>query len=47
MDLAEDIGALQHATGWPANCIDWDEAARQLQMDYSAIDFDGVIYWIR
>lgn len=45
--LAEDIGAINSDATWPNNCIDWDMAARDLRMDYSAIDFDGVTYWIR
>jgi hypothetical protein len=44
--LADDIGAVK-AASWPNNCIDWDEAARQLQQDYTEVDFDGVAYWIR
>ena len=32
---------------WPYRCIDWDQAARELQMDYTSVDFDGVTYWIR
>ena len=28
-------------------CIDWDRAAEDLKMDYSAIDFDGVTYYVR
>lgn len=47
MDLAEDIGAINHDAGWPNTCIDWDQAARDLQMDYSCITFKGVDYWIR
>lgn len=47
MELAEDIGAIKSDATWPNNCIDWDQAARELQMDYSAVDFDGVTYWIR
>lgn len=36
-------------SGWPFTCmsIDWEQAARELQMDYTAVDFDGVTYWIR
>ncbi len=45
-ELAEDIDAVKSDT-WPNNCIDWKRAARELQMDYTAIDFDGVTYWIR
>jgi len=46
-ELAEDIGALNHEAGWPLNCIDWERAARELRMDYTAVDFDGVTYWVR
>lgn len=46
-DLAEDTGAIDPNATWPANCIDWAEAASQLQMDYTAVDFDGVEYLIR
>lgn len=45
--LADDIGAIDRNASWPVNCIDWDQAARELQMDYSAVDFDGVTYWVR
>jgi hypothetical protein len=45
--LAEDIGAINHSAGWPNNCIDWDRATSELQMDYSLVSFDGVDYWIR
>ena len=47
MQLAEDIGAIDRNAQWPNTCIDWDQAARELQMDYTAVDFDGVTYWIR
>jgi len=46
-ELAEDIGALKDDAQWPATCIDWEEAARQLQQDYTSVEFDGVTYWIR
>ncbi len=46
-DLAEDTGAIDPNATWPANCIDWAEAASQLQMDYTAVDFDGVEYLVR
>ena len=45
--LAEDIGAINPNPSWPNDCIDWDEATRQLKFDYSSVDFDGVEYWIR
>ena len=48
-ELAEEIGATDEkaAHGWPLNCIDWEQAARELQMDYSGADFNGVTYWYR
>lgn len=27
--------------------IDWEATARNVRMDYAAVDFDGVTYWIR
>jgi hypothetical protein len=47
MELAEEIGAINPNATWPNNCIDWDRAERELRMDYSPIEFDGVTYWIR
>lgn len=32
---------------WPFTCVDWEMAARELKMDYTSVDFDGVTYWIR
>lgn len=46
-ELAEDIGAVSSDATWPAYCIDWKRAARDLQMDYTSVEFDGVTYWIR
>jgi len=45
--LAEDIGAIDKAASWPNTCIDWKQAARELQQDYTQVDFDGVAYWVR
>jgi|SRR6185369_3316708 len=45
--LAEDIGAIDKAASWPNTCIDWEQAARELQQDYTSVEFDGVTYWIR
>ncbi len=47
MALADDLGAIPSDATWPCNCIDWKQAARELQMDYMAVDFDGVTYWVR
>lgn len=45
-ELAEDIGAINPDAGWPTYCIDWERAARDLQMDYSSIEFGDVTYWV-
>ena len=46
-ETAEDCGMIQPGATWPNNCIDWEQAARELQQDYTAVDFDGVTYWVR
>lgn len=46
-ELADDIGAINTEIGWPNNCIDWERAARELQQDYTSVEFDGVTYWTR
>lgn len=46
-DLAEEIGAVKEDSEWPYTCIDWDQAAKELQYDYSSVEFDGVTYWLR
>ena len=47
MDLAYECGMVPDNLDWPLSCIDWDQAARELQMDYTPIEFDGVTYWTR
>lgn len=46
-ELADDIGAVDANAPWPMSCIDWEQAARELQQDYTCVSFDGVDYWIR
>lgn len=46
-ELAEDIGAIKRDMGWPYTCIDWEQAAEELQQDYTSVDFAGVDYWVR
>lgn len=46
-ELAEEIGAIDPDARWPANCIDWEQAANELRVDYTTIDFDGVDYLAR
>ena len=45
--LADDIGAINSEASWPNNCIDWNRAARELHIDYSTVEFEGVTYWYR
>jgi hypothetical protein len=46
-ELAEDIGDVSANPGWPHSCIDWVQAANELKMDYSSIEFDGNSYYAR
>jgi len=46
-ELAEDIGAIKDDIGWPCNCIDWEQAANELRVDYTEIDFNGNAYLVR
>ena len=46
-ELAEDIGAVDRNASWPNTCIDWEEAAEQLQQDYTTTDIEGTDYWYR
>ena len=32
---------------WPYRCIDWDEAAEELQQDYMCVTFIDQDFWIR
>jgi hypothetical protein len=44
---AESLDLVKSDARWPYTCIDWEQAARELQMDYRTVDFDGVTYWYR
>lgn len=45
-EYAFDVGLVTENTNhWPINCIDWNEAAKQLQQDYCSIEIDGTTYW--
>lgn len=46
-EYAEDIGAINAEVAWPYSCVDWDRAADELRMDYTAVEYDGVTYWVR
>jgi hypothetical protein len=43
-EVAEELGMI---SGAEKNCIDWERAAKELQYDYTSVDFDGVTYWLR
>lgn len=47
--LADDLGYIGRGKtdSWPFTCIDWEQAAEELQQDYTSVSFDGVDYWIR
>lgn len=45
--LADDLGLVNKEVSWPYTCIDWEQAATDLRMDYTSIDFAGVTYWVR
>lgn len=45
-ELVEDIGDMPK--GFPSYLeIDWEATARNLQVDYSSVEFGGVTYWYR
>ena len=46
-DFAEDCGMLDRNATWPQTCIDWEQAARELRMDYTSVEIDGHTYWYR
>ena len=46
-EVASDIGAISDDIRWPANYIDWEAAASDLQADYTLLEFDGVEYWAK
>ena len=46
--LCEDIGDIpSEFPAYIANHIDWEGVARDIQMDYTSVEFDDVTYWIR
>lgn len=46
-EYAEDVGAIPSDASWPCTCIDWEQAARELQMDYSSCEYLGTTYLYR
>lgn len=46
-NLAEGCGMVDTSARWPMTCIDWEQAARELQMDYGNILIHDSTYWYR
>jgi len=46
-ELADDIGAIPDESRWPCTCIDWEQAAKELAMDYSEVTYQGDSYYVR
>ena len=46
-NLAEECDMVDTNARWPMNCIDWEQASRELQIDYSNILIHGSTYWYR
>ena len=47
-ELCEDIGDVPKDLPWYIESnIDWDGVARDIKIDYTAVDFDGEAYFIR
>ena len=45
-ELCADIGDIPR--DMPAYLvIDWEATARNIQQDYTSVEFDGVTYWVR
>jgi response regulator RpfG family c-di-GMP phosphodiesterase len=46
-DFASDIGAIDDSLKWPCTCIDWEEAASELAMDFTEVTYLGTDYYVR
>lgn len=44
-ELAEELDLIPRYASWPATCIDWGRAARELRYDYTGADWSGVTYY--
>jgi len=38
MDMADQLGSIDHDAQWPYTCIDWEFASRELMYDYFEVD---------
>jgi len=46
-ELAEAIGAIPEDVAWPCTCIDWEQASRELEVDYMSVEVGGYEYLMR
>jgi hypothetical protein len=46
-ELAEELGSIPSDYSWPTSCIDWNQAARDIQMDYTSYELAGHTFWAR
>lgn len=48
-DCCPEVSKALEASSWPMTCLkmDWEKAARDLQVDYMPVEFAGSTYWIR
>ena len=46
-EFAEDVGAISNDAQWPATCIDWEQATKELEQDFTQIEYDGTTYLYR
>ena len=44
---AESLGLIQDDAKWPANCIDWEQAADELKVNYTTVEFGDTTYYYR
>jgi hypothetical protein len=45
-ELADELGMIDTSV-WPATCIDWKQAADELQQDYTSYDLDDDTFYAR
>jgi antirestriction protein len=45
-ELFEEMGDVP-TNQWPYRCIDWEQAANELQSDYTSVEINGVTFWGR
>lgn len=46
-ELAEECGMINPDAKWPLNCIDWTQAAKELQADYTGAEIAGFTFFWR